>query len=213
MARFLVTWLLAAVFAVSAPSDTSLPLSPFLEPTVYECSAAVDQSIRASVEQSGDRWPDPVMDARRLFYQARVRQAQGLTRWEIGRLATFESDPIRHPLISTSHRQNVLSRCALTHEQVDPPLPADNDQAMARCYVVSSGVLWGAPDGAPSLDEAIPNEGSSVATSVKLSSFRMARGKRDVDVFLNVVASAALAEPVNQTLAKCIHRFSPSPKT
>lgn len=212
MVRSLGTWLIAVGIAVGAPSDATLPISPFRQPTLYECAAATDQAIRASALQSGHREPDPVMDARRIFYQALVRQAQGVTRWEIGRLATFESDPIRHPLISASHRQTFLSRCAITHEQVDPPLPADNDQAMARCYVVSSGVLWRAPDGAPGLDEEIPDEGSSVATSVKLSSFRRARGERDVDVFLNVVASAALAEPANQTFAKCIRRFSQSPK-
>lgn len=211
MARILVTSALATVFAVSTPSESSLPPSPFLEPTIYECAAALDQSIRAAADLSGNRWPDPAMDARRLFYQARVREAQGITRSEVGRLATFESDPIRRPLIAASHRQRVLSRCATAHEQADPALPLDDDEAMARCYVVSRRLIWSAPDGTPSLDEKIPDEGSSVATSVKLSSFRLARDERDVDVFLNVVASVVLAEPVSKTNAKCIRRFSPSP--
>lgn len=209
MVRFLVTWLLAVGLAVGAPSDARLPIAAFHQPTLYECAAALDQSIRTSAAQSGHRTPDPVMDARRLYYQARTLQVRGLATEEVGRLILFGPDPITRPWVQPKDRGETISRCEDAYEQADPPLPADDDQAKARCFLISQS-LWLGPDSTSlgiRLRRIIPEDGPSIATSVKLSAYRQARDQRDVEILFNTAASTALAESVDKTFAKCTHRF------
>lgn len=213
MVRILVTWLLAVGLAVGAPGNATLPISAFHQPTLYECAAALDQSIRASAAQSGHRTPDPVMDARRLYYQARTLQVQGLATEEIGRLILFGPDPILKPWVQPKDRRETISRYEGVYEQGDPPLPADDDQAKARCYLISQS-LWPGPDSISlgvRLRRIIPEDGLSIATSVMLSAYRQARDQRDVEVLFNTAASTALAEPIDTTFAKCARRFPVGP--
>lgn len=172
-------------------------------PNLEICASVTDQYARRG-SYNFDPNGNGEIEARAIFYRAKLNATNGATDRQIAMWANQGEDPLLVQSLDQTSQQAMLRRCEAAFETQPMILPVDDQEAAQTCYVAATFIR------SLDLTDLIMRRydvKEGPLGSITRASAKQSRDHADTFFYLDTLGNALKTEPLNRTVDNCLRRF------